>query len=42
MDDDFQDLAGSMLLSLWPLKAAITSLMHKKQQTTLQFPDLQN
>jgi len=41
-DAHFQDWAGSISLSLWPLKAANTSPMHNKEQITFQLPDLQD
>jgi len=40
VDAHFQDWAGSMSLSVWPLKAANTSLMHNKEQITFQLSDL--
>ena len=41
-DAHFQDRAGSVSLSSWPIKAASAVLMYINNQVTLQLPELQD
>jgi hypothetical protein len=42
IDANFQDAAGSVTLSVWPMKATNAFSMQKNSQVSDQLPDLQH